>query len=287
MALRPGIRHTARTSYIHSSGCIPVHRPWASASPSRSALCCILRLLRWPRWALLAPPSPSFLEVLSQIWPLQAHSFKVCSRPAYRHILKNCSQGFKPPFPTDTWWIGFGAPPAQNALVVQPRSLSSSEIESFLPTELWQGRGRLSLPSQIPPFSLAFLRTEVRNSLMLTTWCSTFADFDGISIHQPTQMDWGASFIEHAGGPADHKAISWVRRKLCGCITLRLIRWQDTQVVTVQYFQQNGAGTLTSPMVPGSPYLTLQYASATPLLTSLGGNIATVNGVAVSASGSK
>ena len=66
----------------------------------------------------------------------------------------------------------------------------------------------------------------------------------------------------------------------------RLCVPQDLQRVTVQYFRRSATGTLTSPMVPGSPYITLQYAAATPLLTSLRGNIASVNGVTVG-SGSK
>lgn len=39
---------------------------------------------------------------------------------------------------------------------------------------------------------------------------STSRDFDGTSIHQPTQTDWLAGFVEHSGAASDHKAIGWV-----------------------------------------------------------------------------
>ncbi|KZW03632.1 hypothetical protein EXIGLDRAFT_758973 [Exidia glandulosa HHB12029] len=138
-------------------------------------------------------------------------------------------QGFQPPFPTDTWWVGYGAPPDQGAVVAGP----------------W-------------PFESSLTNTSIQFGI------STKRDFDGSSIHQPTQMDWGASFVEHTGGASDHKALAW-----------------DMHSVTVQYFQRNGAGTLTSAMVPGSPYITLQYSAATPLIISRGGNITSINGQAV------
>lgn len=139
-------------------------------------------------------------------------------------------QDFKPPFPTDTWWVGYGAPPTQDAAVAGPF-----------------------------PYQSSLSNTAIQFGV------STKRDFDGVSIHQPTQLDWGASFVEHAGGAADHKALRW-----------------DEQCVTVQYFQRNGTGTLTSALVPGSPYITLQYAAATPLLISRGGNITSINGATVS-----
>lgn len=138
-------------------------------------------------------------------------------------------QGFAPPYPTDTWWVGFGAPPNQDAVVAGP----------------W-------------PFESSLTATALNFGI------STNRDFDGTSVHQPTALDWAAGFVEHAGGPADHKALRW-----------------DTHSVTVQLFQRGGAGTLTSPLVPGSPYITLQYGAATPLFTSRGGNITSINGVAV------
>ncbi|EJD49824.1 glycoside hydrolase family 81 protein [Auricularia subglabra TFB-10046 SS5] len=137
-------------------------------------------------------------------------------------------QDFKPPFPTDTWWVGYGAPPTQDAAVAGPFPYQSS---------------------------LSNTAIQVHHT----------SDFDGVSIHQPTQLDWGASFVEHTGGAADHKALRW-----------------DEHSVTVQYFQRNGTGTLTSALVPGSPYITLQYAGATPLLISRGGNITSINGATVS-----
>ncbi|KAI1171449.1 glycoside hydrolase family 81 protein [Nemania sp. FL0916] len=92
---------------------------------------------------------------------------------------------------------------------------------------------------------------------------SSDRQFDGTSIKQPTQIDWLASFSEHQGSFVNHKATAF-----------------DTQTVTVQYFQ--GSATMTSYLVPGSPYMTFAYAGATPLLTSANGGIASFNGNALS-----
>jgi hypothetical protein len=54
---------------------------------------------------------------------------------------------------------------------------------------------------------------------------------------------------------------------------------QDTQSVTVQY--STGQSSMTSYMIPGSPYLTFQYAKAAPILSSTNGGIQSVNGVNV------
>ncbi|KAK2612493.1 hypothetical protein QQS21_001431 [Conoideocrella luteorostrata] len=78
--------------------------------------------------------------------------------------------------------------------------------------------------------------------------------FDGSSIKQPTQVDWRASFAEHSGAFENHKAVAF-----------------DTQTITVQYFQ--GAGTLTALLVPGSPYMTFEFKSSTPLFKSMNGGI--------------
>ncbi|GFP55649.1 hypothetical protein ACSS6W_008979 [Trichoderma asperelloides] len=86
--------------------------------------------------------------------------------------------------------------------------------------------------------------------------------FDGTSIKQPTQNDWRAGFVEHSGAFANHKATAF-----------------DTHSVTVQYFQ--GSASMTSPLIPGSPYITLQYNAATPLLTSRNGGIASFNGQSI------
>jgi endo-1,3(4)-beta-glucanase len=88
---------------------------------------------------------------------------------------------------------------------------------------------------------------------------SALHKFDGSSIQQSTQTDWRASFVEAPGTFANHKTTEW-----------------DTQAVTVQYFQ--GSATMTSYLVPGSPYMTFQYTGATPLLTSMNGGIASFNG---------
>lgn len=92
-------------------------------------------------------------------------------------------------------------------------------------------------------------------------------EFDGTSIKQPTQFDWSASFSEHNGDFANHKATGF-----------------DTQAVTVQYFQD--AATMTAYLVPGSPYVTFEYAGATPLLTSINGGIQSFNGQALVTGGS-
>ena len=83
--------------------------------------------------------------------------------------------------------------------------------------------------------------------------------WDGTSIKQPTQTNWRASFTEHLGDFSNHKATAF-----------------DTQSVTVQYFQDSS--TMTFYAVPGSPYVTFEYSKATPLLTSLNGNIKSFNG---------
>ncbi|KAF4343989.1 glycoside hydrolase family 81 [Fusarium beomiforme] len=87
--------------------------------------------------------------------------------------------------------------------------------------------------------------------------------FDGTSIKVPTQRDWRASFNEHGGDYDDHKAIAF-----------------DTQAVAVQYFQDGSS--MTAYLVPGSPYMTFEYKSATPLLTALNGGIKSFNGKVLS-----
>ncbi|KAI0064745.1 glycoside hydrolase family 81 protein [Artomyces pyxidatus] len=96
---------------------------------------------------------------------------------------------------------------------------------------------------------------------------STARQFDGTSIKQPTQTDWAVGFVEHNGNAQNHKAVSW-----------------DTQTVTLQYF--TGPSTLTSYMVPGSPYLTFKFANATPLFTSGQGFITSFGGTSVPSGGS-
>ncbi|KAN0121685.1 glycoside hydrolase family 81 protein [Hyaloscypha variabilis] len=88
---------------------------------------------------------------------------------------------------------------------------------------------------------------------------STDRQWDGTSIKQPTQTDWRACFTEHLGSASNHKATAF-----------------DTQSVTVQYFQ--GSSTMAFYAVPGSPYVTFEYNEATPLFTSMNGNIQTFNG---------
>ncbi|KAG6901688.1 hypothetical protein C0995_009179 [Termitomyces sp. Mi166 len=127
-------------------------------------------------------------------------------------------QDFSPPFPTNDWWVGFGAGDG-NAVVAGPFPYQSH----LGPTDLQFG-------------------------------VSTSRNFDGVSIHQPTQTDWSVGFVEHDGNVQNRKALSW-----------------DSQSVTVQYF--TGSSTMTSYLVPGSPYLTFSYSRATPKLTSANGAI--------------
>ncbi|KAF9463551.1 glycoside hydrolase family 81 protein [Collybia nuda] len=146
-------------------------------------------------------------------------------------------QGSSPPFPTNDWWVGYGAGDG-TAMVGGPFPYQSSLTASAI------------------QFGISSSR-----------------DFDGTSVHQPAQVDWSAGFVEHNGATQNHKALSW-----------------DTQTVTIQYF--TGSSTLTSYMVPGSPYLTFNYAGATPRFTSLKGTIKSFAGKtlasgATSASGTK
>nr|RBQ89678.1 hypothetical protein FVER53263_13657 [Fusarium verticillioides] len=87
--------------------------------------------------------------------------------------------------------------------------------------------------------------------------------FDGTSVKVPTQLDWRASFSEHSGEFDGHKARAF-----------------DTQTVTIQYFQGNSS--MKAYLVPGSPYMTFQYKSATPRLTTLNGGIKSLNSIALS-----
>lgn len=128
-------------------------------------------------------------------------------------------------FPTNSWWAPFAAPP---------------------------GTGAAAGPF---PYQSSLDGSGVNFGL------STNRQFDGTSIKQPVQIDWHASFTEHSGTFANHKATSF-----------------DTQAVTVQYFQ-NGA-TMDSYLVPGSPFLTFKYTAATPLLNTVNG-IKSFNGQAL------
>ncbi|KAF8310367.1 glycoside hydrolase family 81 protein [Clavulina sp. PMI_390] len=140
--------------------------------------------------------------------------------------------GSSPPYPTDDWWSGFAATPG-TAVVAGPYPYQSN------------------LQNSTVNFGVSTSRT-----------------FDGTSIKQPTQTDYGVGFKEHSGAFANHKALSW-----------------DFNTVQVQYFQ--GTSTMTTYFVPGSPYMTFLYASATPLITSYNGQITTFNGVTVTTSGSE
>ncbi|KIY50828.1 glycoside hydrolase family 81 protein [Fistulina hepatica ATCC 64428] len=122
-------------------------------------------------------------------------------------------QGFTPPYPTNDWWVGYGA-----------------------------GNGDAVCAGPFP-YETSLTANAIQFGI------STSRNTDGVSIHQPTETDWSVGFIEHSGNARDHKAISW-----------------DSQSVTLQYF--TGSSTLTTYMVPGSPYLTFAFSSATPKFTS-------------------
>lgn len=87
---------------------------------------------------------------------------------------------------------------------------------------------------------------------------SSKRQFDGTSIHQPTQADWLATFAENSGQFTNHKAIAF-----------------DTQSVTIQYTE--GSAEMIFYAVPGSPYVTFQYNHSTPFLTAMNGGIDSFN----------
>jgi endo-1,3(4)-beta-glucanase len=150
-------------------------------------------------------------------------------------------QDFKPPFPTTGWWVGYAAAPSQNSVVAGPFPFMSCALDT----------------------GFQFGISNTRN-------------FDGTSIIQTTQMDWEASYVQNPNSHTSHKATAWVRmRPKCPSITNQAC--QDTQSVTVKYFAASGAG-FTTYLVPGAPYITLNYNAATILLTSRNGNILSING---------
>lgn len=125
-------------------------------------------------------------------------------------------------FPTNTWWAPYAAPPG-NATAAGPF-----------------------------PYESCLYNDGVVFGL------STDRQFDGTSIKQPTQTDWRATFVEHLGDFANHKAVAF-----------------DTQTVTVQYFQDTSSMIYYG--VPGSPYMTFEFNASTPLLTSMNGGIQSFN----------
>lgn len=86
-------------------------------------------------------------------------------------------------------------------------------------------------------------------------------DFDGTSIHQPTQTDWSVGISGLPNDLLHRKATSW-----------------DTQTVCLQYFTGSGP-TMSSCMVPGSPYMTFTFSNAVVNINSLNGNIGTITWV--------
>jgi endo-1,3(4)-beta-glucanase len=90
---------------------------------------------------------------------------------------------------------------------------------------------------------------------------SNSRNFDGTSIHQPTQTDWGVGIVGQPNDLVHRKATSW-----------------DTQTVCLQYFTDTGA-TMSSCMVPGSPYMTFTFKNAAVAINSLNGNAGSVQWV--------
>lgn len=115
-------------------------------------------------------------------------------------------QGFSPPFPTDDWWVGYAAAKG-DAMVAGPF-----------------------------PYQSRLSDTAIHFGV------STARQFDGVSIKQPTQIDWTASFLEHSGLPTDHKATAWVRLSSTHSdVNSRFGLLQDSQTVTVQYSTSNSS----------------------------------------------
>ncbi|KZW02911.1 glycoside hydrolase family 81 protein [Exidia glandulosa HHB12029] len=137
-------------------------------------------------------------------------------------------QDFKPPFPTNAWWSGFAAVP-QNARVIGPVPYASICTNDS--------------------FQFGLSTSEQRR-------------FDGTSVHQASQLDYGLSFVEHESGMDTHKASGW-----------------DTQSLSIDFFTKSGNSSMRMFLVPGSPYMTAQFSASTPLFTSLAGVITSLNGV--------
>ncbi|GAB5591706.1 hypothetical protein Unana1_06606 [Umbelopsis nana] len=134
-------------------------------------------------------------------------------------------QGFQPPYPTDAWWSGYSVG-TQDATVSGPF-----------------------------PFESATTNTTINFGI------SNHRDFDGTSIHQPTQTDWGVGIVGLPNDLNHRKATSW-----------------DTQTVCLQYFTGTGA-TMSSCMVPGSPYMTFTFNNAAVTIQSLNGNLGNITWV--------
>ncbi|KZP24167.1 hypothetical protein FIBSPDRAFT_1042447 [Athelia psychrophila] len=81
--------------------------------------------------------------------------------------------GHSPPYPTDDWWVGYGAG-SGNAVSAGPFPYESNLAASSI------------------QFGISSSR-----------------QFDGTSIKQPTQTDWSVGFAEHSGNFADHHAVQW------------------------------------------------------------------------------
>ncbi|KIY43569.1 glycoside hydrolase family 81 protein [Fistulina hepatica ATCC 64428] len=82
-------------------------------------------------------------------------------------------QNFTPPYPTNSWWVGYGA-----------------------------GDG-LAVCAGPFPYETSLTASAIQFGI------STDRSFDGTSIHQYTQTDWSVGFTEHTGLFDDHKALSW------------------------------------------------------------------------------
>lgn len=105
------------------------------------------------------------------------------------------------------------------------------------------------------PFESATTNTTINFGI------SNHRDFDGTSIHQPSQTDWGVGISGLTNDLNHRKATSW-----------------DTQTVCLEYFTDNGS-TMSSCMVPGSPYMTFTFKNAAVTINSMNGNLGNVSWV--------
>jgi endo-1,3(4)-beta-glucanase len=100
-------------------------------------------------------------------------------------------QGFSPPYPTNDWWIGYGA---GNGTAYVSFSIPNCGSDIFF----------CSMVAGPFPYQSSLSARTINFGI------STSRNFDGVSIHQPSQLDWSVGFVEHNGNEQNHKALSWV-----------------------------------------------------------------------------
>lgn len=100
--------------------------------------------------------------------------------------------GHSPPYPTDDWWVGYGAGSGDAY-----ESSCSLIMKLLTNTSYSVVAGPFPYESSLAAGAIEFGMSSSRQ-------------FDGTSIKQPTQTDWSVGFVEHSGNVADHKALTWV-----------------------------------------------------------------------------